>query len=300
MSKTVVVTGSSSGFGHMVSVQLAREGYRVYATMRDSAGNNADVRRELLALAAAEDLDLRVLDMDVSSTRSVDTAATTVMTESGAPNAVINNAGQMYMGLTEAFSSEEFTRQLDINVVGVHRVNRAFLPEMREQGNGVIINVSSVAGRTALPFFGLYHASKWALEGYTVALRTELASSGVDMVLIEPGPVATELFAQTPIPEDSDGRAGTYPPVALQTFEQMSDAFLKVLKNPKMPNDPELVVNRMIELIKMEPGTRPLRSVVGVHFGIERLNDLAEEHDASLKESMGLTAFARLAPRKPH
>ena len=272
MSKTVVVTGSSSGFGRMVSEQLAREGYRVYATMRDSAGKNADVRRELLALAADEGLDLRVLDMDVTSTRSVDTAATTVMTESGAPNVVINNAGQMYMGLTEAFSSEEFTRQLDINVVGIHRVNRAFLPEMREYGNGLIIHVSSGAGRIALPFFGLYHASKWALEGYTIALRAELASSGVDMVLIEPGPFSTELFAQTPIPEDSDGRADTYPPVALQTFEQMGGAFLKLLENPDLPNDPALVVDRMIELIGMEPGTRPARSLVGVNFGIEQLN----------------------------
>lgn len=300
MSKTVVVTGSSSGFGRMVSEELAREGYRVYATMRDSTGGNADVMGELLALAAAEDLDLRVLDMDVTSARSVTTAAATVMSESGAPNVVINNAGQMYMGLTEAFASEEFTRQLDVNVVGVHRVNRAFLPEMREYGNGLIINMSCVAGRTALPFFGLYHASKWALEGYTIALRTELASSGVDMVLVEPGPVATELFAQTPIPEDAEGRAATYPPVALQAFEQMSSTFLRVMEDQKMPNDPELVVDRIIELIEMEPGTRPLRSLVGVDFGIAKLNHMAEEHDAGLKEFMGMTGFAKLAPRKPH
>ena len=300
MSRTVVVTGSSSGFGRMVSEQLAHEGYRVYATMRDCEGNNADVRRELLALAAAEDLDLRVLEMDVTSTHSVTAAATTVITESGAPNVVINNAGQMYMGLTEAFSPEEFTRQLDVNVVGVHRVNRAFLPEMREYGNGLIINVSCGAGRVALPFFGLYHASKWALEGYTVAMRTELASSGVDMVLLEPGPFATELFSQTPIPEDSDGRADSYPPVALQTFEQMSSTFLKVMENPGLPNDPGLVVKRMIELIEMQPGSRPLRCLVGVNFGIERLNTAAAEHDTGLKESMGITAFAKLVPRKPH
>jgi NAD(P)-dependent dehydrogenase (short-subunit alcohol dehydrogenase family) len=136
MSRTVVVTGCSSGFGRQVSEQLARKGDRVYATMRDTAGKNAEITHEVQALAAAEGLDLRVLELDVTSTSSVNSAAAKVLAESGAPAVVINNAGQMYAGITEAFSADEFMNQLDVNLVGVHRVNRAFLPAMREAWRG--------------------------------------------------------------------------------------------------------------------------------------------------------------------
>lgn len=181
MSRIVVVTGCSSGFGRQVSEQLARKGDRVYATMREAEGKNAGVARALKELAAAEDIDLRTLDLDVTSTASVDAASARVLAESGAPDVVINNAGHMCVGFTEAFSVEELKKQLDVNVVGIHRVIRAFLPAMRKRGTGLIVNLSSIAGRLSAPFFGVYHASKWAVEGYSMALRGELASSGVDV-----------------------------------------------------------------------------------------------------------------------
>ncbi len=171
MSKIVVVTGCSSGFGRQVSERLARSGARVYATMRAVEGKNADLAQAMRALGAAEDLDLRVLDLDVTVASSVDSAAATVLSESGAPDALINNAGQMFVGIAEAFTADELTAQLDVNVVGVHRVNRAFLPAMRQRGRGLVINISSVAGRIGVPFNAVYHASKWALEGYSSALR---------------------------------------------------------------------------------------------------------------------------------
>ena len=297
MSRTVVVTGCSSGFGRQVSEQLARKGDRVYATLRGTKGKNAEIARELQALAAAESLDLRVLELDVTSTSSVDSAAATVLAESGAPDVVINNAGQMFVGFTEAFSPEELTKQLDINVVGIHRVNRAFLPAMRKHGRGLIINLSSLAGRVSLPFFGVYHASKWAVEGYSLALRRELASSGVDVVVVEPGPFTTALFPSSPRPEDAEGRAETYPAVTHQTFEEMGSAFEGLFKDPETPTDPGLVVDRIIELTEMNAGTRPFRSVVGVDFGVRELNASAEPHEAALLETMGLTSFATLVSR---
>jgi NAD(P)-dependent dehydrogenase (short-subunit alcohol dehydrogenase family) len=298
MSRTVVVTGCSSGFGHQVSAQLAWNGDRVYATMRGVEGKNAAKAGELRTLAAKEKIDLRVMEMDVTSDQSVDAAAARVLAESGAPDVVINNAGQMFVGIGEAFTAEEFTEQLDVNVVGIHRVTRAFLPAMRERGKGLIINLSSVAGRVAVPFNSLYHASKWAVEGYSLALRRELASSGIDVVVVEPGPFTTALFPSMRLPEDAEGRTSTYPEAARQVFQQMGASFEGMLKNPDLPTAPGLVVDRMIELTGMKPGTRPFRSVVGLDFGARELNASAEPHEAALMETMGLTAFATIAPTR--
>ena len=297
MSRTVVVTGCSSGFGRQVSEHLARKGDRVYATMRDAAGKNTGIAGELRTLAATEGIDLRVLELDVSSTASVDSAAAQISKESGAPDVVINNAGQMYVGLTEAFSPEELTKQLDINVVGIHRVTRSFLPAMRKRGSGLFINISSTAGRAAVPFFGVYHASKWALEGYSLTLRRELACCGIDVVVVEPGPFATSLFTSGPRPADTDGRADSYPVTARQAFDQMGSKFDAIFSDPKMPTDSGLVVTRIAELVEMDAGTRPFRSVVGVDFGTRELNASVEPHEAALMEAMGMTSFTTLVAK---
>ena len=292
--KTIVVTGCSTGFGRIVSEQLARAGDRVYATMRGVDGKNAAVAAELRGLVQSEGIDLRVLEMDVTSDASVEAAAETVTTESGAPDVVINNAGQMFMGITEAFTAAEVARQLDVNVVGVHRVTRAFLPAMRQAGSGLFINVSSVAGRMAVPFFTVYHASKWALEGYSLGLRAELASSGVDVVSVQPGPFTTELFGQGPAPADDDGRAESYPASVPQARAEMDTAFEGIFADPDVPTDPQMVCDRMVELVNMAPGTRPFRSVVGVDFGVRERNDAVAPQDAGVLEAMGLTEFATL------
>jgi NAD(P)-dependent dehydrogenase (short-subunit alcohol dehydrogenase family) len=200
----------------------------------------------------------------------------------------------MFVGIAEAFTADEFTRQLDVNVVGIHRVTRAFLPAMRARGQGLFINISSVAGRVAVPFNSLYHASKWAVEGYSLALRRELASSGIDVVVVEPGPFTTALFPSMRLPEDAEGRASTYPEAARHVFQQMGASFEGMLKNPDLPTAPGLVVDRMIELTGMKPGTRPFRSVVGLDFGARELNASAEPHEAALMETMGLTSFATI------
>ncbi len=269
----------------------------MYASMRGIAGKNSGIALELEALAATERLELRVLELDVGSTSSVEAAAARVVAESGAPDVVINNAGQMYVGITEAFSADEFAQQLDINVVGLHRVSRAFLPAMRQRGEGLIINISSTAGRVSVPFFGVYHASKWAVEGYSVALRGELACTGVDVVVLEPGPFTTALFPNSPKPEDAEGRAKTYPAAASKAFEAMGVAFEGLFKNPELPTDPGLVVDRIIELIDMKAGTRPFRSVVGVDFGVRGLNAAVEPFDVALREAMALTSFTTLASK---
>lgn len=293
MPLTVVITGCSSGFGKQLSIELARRGDRVYATMRHTQGKNAAVARELGDLAAIENIDLRVLELDVTSTASVDAAAA-VIAESGAPDVVINNAGVMYVGFTEAFSADELAAQLDVNVVGIHRMDRAFLPAMRQRGSGLVINVSSIAGRLSVPYFGVYHASKWAVEGYSMALRGELACTGVDLVVVEPGPFATELFGQSPRPADADGRVDTYPPAAHQAFTQLMAAFEGMMDDPATPTDPALLVQEMITLIDMPAGSRPFRTVVGVDAGVRDRNAAVEPFDAGVLAAFGMTDFATL------
>lgn len=295
MSQTIVITGCSSGFGRDLAERLARDGWRVAATMRAPDGKNAEPARALRQLADADGLSLRVLDLDVSSDASTEAAAGAVLDEWGAPDAVVNNAGQMFGGITEAFSPAEMARQLDVNVVGVHRVCRAFLPAMRERGRGLVMNVSSTAGRCALPFFGVYHASKWALEGYTAALRLELAQTGVDAVIVEPGPFTTSLFPKMTAPADADGRAATYPEAVTGTFEAMGSDFQAMLQNPETPTDPAMVVEAMADLLTQAPGTRPFRTVVGMDFGVRERNESDAPHDAALLEAFGMTDFATLA-----
>ncbi|PAP75454.1 SDR family oxidoreductase [Rubrivirga marina] len=295
MTQTLVVTGCSSGFGYDLAQALARDGHRVYATMRAPDGKNAEPARALRDLAEADALDLRVLDLDVTSSASVSAAAQAVADESGAPDVVVNNAGQMFGGITEAFTADEFARQLDVNVVGVHRVLRAFLPAMREAGRGLVVNVSSTAGRCTLPFFGVYHASKWALEGYTGALRVELAQTGVDAVIVEPGPFTTSLFPSMTAPADADGRAATYPDTVAGAFGAMGAEFQAMLARPDTPTDPALVVEAVTELLAMAPGTRPFRTVVGLDFGVRARNESDAPHDAALAEAFGMTELATLA-----
>jgi NAD(P)-dependent dehydrogenase (short-subunit alcohol dehydrogenase family) len=299
MNQTIVITGCSSGFGYDLALKLARGGDRVYATMRAPKSKNAEAARSLRDLAGAESLDLRILDLDVTSDASVEAAAATVHDESGAADVVVNNAGQMFGGFTEAFTADELAHQLDVNVVGVHRVHRAFLPAMRKAGSGLVINLSSTAGRAAIPFFGIYHASKWGLEGYTQALRGELASSGVDVAIVEPGPFETELFPNLVTPEDADDRTATYPAVVHETFEGMGAAFQGFFIDPDVPTDPAIVVDAIADLIAMEPGTRPFRTCLGMDLGVRHRNSVLDPLDAGLLESMGMAEFATLAVSAP-
>ena len=297
MPRTVVITGCSTGFGYLAALRFARQGDRVYATMRGVDGKNQGPASALRSAAADEGIDVRVLEMDVASDASVNAAAEIVLSESGAPDAVINNAGQMYMGLTEAFTPDELARQLDVNVVGIHRVNRALLPAMRENGDGVVINVSSIAGRFGAPLFGVYHASKWAVEGYSLGFRTELASAGVDMVVVEPGPFTTELFPRTPQPADAEGRAASYPAALHAATDGMGAAFEELFAGDEVNTDPDLVVDAFVNLVGMAPGTRPFRTLVGFDFGVVGpMNDAADPLYGQLYEAMGLADVATIKP----
>jgi len=292
--RTIVVTGCSAGFGRIVSEQMARAGDRVYATMRGVDGKNSAVAAELRGLVQSEGIDLRVLEMDVTSDASVEDAAATVVAESGAPDVVINNAGRLFFGITEAFTPDEYAEQLDVNVVGVHRVCRAFLPSMRQAGCGLIINVSSIGGRMSPPFGTIYQSTKWAVEGYSLGLRAEVASSGIDVISVQPGPFTTSLGMTMTAPADIEGRAETYPESVPEAMETMEATFGRLFEDPAEPTDPQLVSDEIVSLVNMAAGTRPFRTVVGVGMGTRDRNEADVARDAEVLEIFGVTEFAQL------
>ncbi len=189
--KVVLITGATDGLGKAAAVLLAERGYRVYA-----AGRSPEKRVQLDRLAKAKNLPLQSLELDVTSDDSVCAAVQLVLSEAGAIDVLINNAGLGYMAVIEELKMEDFRSQFETNVFGVLRVTQAVLPHMRERRTGRILMISSVAGLVSPPTYGAYSSSKHALEGLSNALRLELYPFHIEVVLIEPGYIVTN-FQQT-------------------------------------------------------------------------------------------------------
>jgi NAD(P)-dependent dehydrogenase (short-subunit alcohol dehydrogenase family) len=204
MEQTILVTGSNSGFGRLIVETLARQGYQVFAGMRAVPGKNAPAAEELRALAQRERLALQIVEIDVTDDASVEQAIAAMIGESGRLDVVVNNAGVSYSGPLEAFTLEQIQQQFATNVFSVLRVNRAVLPQMRKQGSGLLLQIGSIAGRLAVPFLGLYGATKFALEGLTESYRYELAPFGIDAAIIEPGTFPTTISANRQLAADGE------------------------------------------------------------------------------------------------
>lgn len=198
--RTALITGASSGFGLLTSVTLARRGWRVIATIRDLN------RRDRLEAAARQAgiLDrIEVHQLDVTLPAQIATLAAVIASRPGPLNAIINNAGFALPGFADDVSDTELRQQFDTNFFGAAAVTRAFLPQLRRQGFGHIVMVSSVSGRMAVPGLGSYAASKFALEGWTEALRLEMQPLGIRVVLVEPGSFETDIWTRNAVPAAS-------------------------------------------------------------------------------------------------
>ncbi|MDX2248325.1 MAG: SDR family oxidoreductase [Bacteroidia bacterium] len=283
--KNILITGCSSGFGYLTAKYLAEKGHTVYATMRKLAGKNATPAAELKQFAKDKNLDLQVIEMDVTLDGSVQKAVAPL----DRIDVLINNAGLGYGGPVEAFSSRQVLEQLDLNIVGTVRVAQAVLPLMRAQQSGLIIQVSSVAGLGAVPGFGVYHASKWGLEGLSEAMRYELAHLGIDVVLVEPGLFATHFLDNLVTPARPEIMA-SYPHI--QAFVEGFEAQTRgAYADPQAPTDPMSVVYRFDELINMAPGSRPLRNIVGLDLGITAFHEATEPVRQQFLTAMGLSEW---------
>ena len=268
--KNTVITGSSSGFGYLSTLTLARKGYKVWATMRNTDTKNALKKEELLTIAEKEDLNISVLELDVTKDGSVTKAIEEIINVDGKIDHLVNNAGYMFVGITEAYSIAQAKDQFETNFFGIVRMVKAVAPQMRKQEEGLIINVTSIAGRLTFPYFGLYCASKHAVEAYSQALRYELAPHGIEVSLVEPGPFGTNLLYSGPREADQDvfddyGNQKNEPAGLLKYF----DGFFQSEDAP----DPQLVADDIALLIEAQRGKRQERVVSGVGFGAENYNE---------------------------
>ncbi len=188
--KTILITGGTDGLGRAAALLLAQQGYRVFA-----AGRSAEKRAALERLVGERKLPLETLEMDVCDEASVARGVAEVHAKAGPVDALVNNAGIGYIAAMEELRMGHLRQQFETNFFGAVRVTQAVLPEMRQRRRGRIVNISSAAGKVALPLFGSYSGSKFALEGMSDALRLELYPFGIDVVLIEPGYIPTNFQA---------------------------------------------------------------------------------------------------------
>src|ERR1700678_1791886 len=179
--KIILITGTNSGFGWLAANSCAALGHTVYATMRDTKGRNADKAKML-----SQHAHIEVLDLDVTDNHSITAAVATILKKEGRIDTVVNNAGVYATGIAETFTDADLDRVMDVNLRGPWRVIGAVLPAMRRQKEGLIINISSVAGRFAFPFQAPYNTAKFALEGLTEGLHYVLRPLGVDVVMVQP------------------------------------------------------------------------------------------------------------------
>jgi NAD(P)-dependent dehydrogenase (short-subunit alcohol dehydrogenase family) len=178
MKKVILITGISSGFGKKTAELLAAEGHKVYGTIRNGNGTESDNR-------------INIIKMDLTDPESINSAVETVMQKEGKIDVLINNAGMHTGGPVETSPVEHIRLQMDTNFLGLVLLTKAVLPVMRKQGNGLIINFSSILGLLGLPFQAFYSASKFAIEGFSEALRMELNQFNIKIVLINPGDFRT-------------------------------------------------------------------------------------------------------------
>lgn len=184
----VLITGGTDGLGRATATLLASEGYRVFA-----AGRDPQKRAALEQFAEEHELPLETIDLDVTSEESADRAVGEVQRRAGPVDVLVNNAGIAIAAVMEEVSVEDLRKQFETNVFGAVRMAQRLLPAMRDRRRGRVINMSSIAGKTSNPLMGPYSASKHALEAISDAMRMELAQFGIDVVLIEPGIIPTNI-----------------------------------------------------------------------------------------------------------
>ncbi|MBX9902093.1 MAG: SDR family oxidoreductase [Burkholderiaceae bacterium] len=285
-AKTILITGASSGFGRDTAETLAKAGHQVYASMRSVNDRHSAVANEL------KNLGIKVVELDVTDDASVEAAVASVLKDAGKIDVLINNAGMASAGVSEAFTADQAKVLFNTNVVGVLRTTRAVLPAMRAAKDGLIINVGSVLGRVTFPFFGIYGASKFAIEALTDSFRLELSQLGVDVVLVQPSAYPTNMYSAIQQPADTAvaaayGDVGAIPGKMFETFMGMFAA-----DNAPNPHDVPVAIASLIAQAK---GSRPARTVVGQSFGADALNAATSPVQQGVVEALGLGHLATLA-----
>jgi NAD(P)-dependent dehydrogenase (short-subunit alcohol dehydrogenase family) len=289
--QVVLITGSSTGFGRLFTETLARKGHTVFATMRDPGGRNAKNASEIRTLAEKESLPIHVIEMDVTDDASVEQAVNAAVAKAGRIDVAINNAGYFLGGLGEAVTTEQAQRLMDTNFFGPVRVNRAVLPHMRRQRSGVLMHISSGAGRVVLPSGGFYCASKFALEALAESYSYELAAQGIESVIVQPGQYETPVFGNT-VKAADEARTATYGAVK-EIPAKVNAAFSSTAGNAQE------VADTVLRIIETPAGEKKLRYFVSPQdFGLNEINALSERVQTSVLEAFGLAADTKFLKGK--
>ena len=209
--KTVLITGASAGIGKATAEAFAAAGWRVAATMRTPQ-----------AFAGFQDpqKNIAIFPLDVTDPASIAAAVEDVIAAFGHLDVLVNNAGYGLVGPFEAISEAQIRRQFETNVFGLMAMTRAVLPHMRERRAGHIVNVASVGGRLTFPFYSVYHATKWAVEGFSESLTSELKEFGIHVKIIEPGPIKTEFYGRSE-DQPSAAQLGAYTATYQRVYARM-------------------------------------------------------------------------------
>ena len=273
-----LVTGAGSGIGRSIAIELAGAGWLVYATMREPCGRNH-------AGAQALPPQVRVLELDVRDDASAAACVRRVLAEAGRIDALVNNAGIMFQGVSEAYDMDQARDVMETNFFSVVRMNRLVLPGMRKQRSGALVHITSIAGSVVFPYAGLYSSSKMATEGLAQSYRHELRAFGIDSLVLQPCPYPTGLLDSQQAPRDAACLA-EYGDRAHIAGERIA-ATRAWHATGKAPHPAE-VAQVLRGLLDTPFGERPFRTVAGaMDFGVRRLNIQRAETEDGVARAFG-------------
>ena len=245
--KVAIVTGSSSGIGHEIALILARNGFRTYATMRD-----LQKKSKLKSIKDEENLPLEFVQLDVTDENSVSIAIKTIYDDAGRIDILVNNAGYGLTGAFEDLCIDEIKTQFETNFYGLIRTTQAVLPFMRKQKSGIIVNISSGAGRFGYPMGSAYVSTKFAVEGLSESLSYEVEPFGIRIILIEPGMIKTDFSNASVMAKKSTDPNSPY----MSLMKSMEKGIKRLHENA---SSPQLVANITYDAITSdEPKMRYL------------------------------------------
>lgn len=296
MRKVIVITGASSGFGSLTARALAKAGHIVYASMRDATGRNKKQTEDAAKFASDNKVDLRTIELDVLSEASVNTAIKRIIEDNGRLDVVIHNAGHMVFGPLEAFTPEQLAELYDVNVLSTQRVNRAALPQLRMQKQGLVIWVSSssAAGGTP-PYLAPYFAAKAGMDALAVVSARELARWGIETSIVVPGAFTkgTNHFAQSGRPADVK-RIAEYDSGPYKNFaEDVMNGFASIVPPD---TDAASVADAIVKIVDAPFGKRPFRVHIDpTQDGAEVVNMVGDRVRAEMLRRIGLSDV--LTPR---
>ncbi|GAA1285745.1 short-chain dehydrogenase/reductase [Planotetraspora silvatica] len=287
-NKIIIVTGASSGFGALTARALARAGHTVYAGIRETEGRNAPAVADLVQYAQDNGADLRPIELDVASQTSADHALAEIAQTHGRLDVVVHNAGHMVLGPAEAFTPEQIGQVYDTNVLGTQRVNRAALPYMRRQNEGLLVWVGSSSTRGGCPpFLGPYFAAKAAMDALAVSYAGELIRFGIETAIVVPGAYTkgTNHFLHAGRPDDAD-RAAAYDENYASLMDDVNARLARLLPPTAEVDE---VAETIARVVDMPAGTRPLHTHIDPsRDGSEVVSAVADRVRADFFRRIGL------------